>query len=84
MDIRIDKRFQKDLRKLKDPKLSKEVLNLIQKVEGVKSLEGLNGLKKLKGFESYYRIRIGLGLEGNTLSFIRCLHRKDIYKFFPK
>lgn len=81
MDIRIDKRFQKDLRKLKDPKLSKEVLNLIQKVEGVKSLEGL---KKLKGFESYYRIRIGLELEGNTLSFIRCLHRKDIYQFFPK
>jgi mRNA interferase RelE/StbE len=27
--------------------------------------------------------RIGLALEKDTLVFVRCLHRKEIYRFFP-
>ncbi len=42
----------------------------------------------MKGSEDYYRIRLGdyrlgLRIEEGTVSFIRCLHRKDVYKYFP-
>jgi len=49
----------------------------------------LKEIRKLRGFEKDYRIRIGdyrLGLiiDNQIVEFIRCLHRKDIYKYFPK
>ncbi|MCB0846226.1 MAG: type II toxin-antitoxin system RelE/ParE family toxin [Bacteroidetes bacterium] len=52
-------------------------------------------LKKLQGFENYYRIKLGdyrIGIEiekspENTgeeiVTFIRFIHRKDIYRYFP-
>ena len=43
---------------------------------------------KIKGFENYYRIRIGnfrIGFKksGQQVIFMRVLHRKDIYRHFP-
>lgn len=43
---------------------------------------------KLEGFENYYRIRIGdyrigVKIEDNAFIFMRVLHRKEIYRFFP-
>ena len=45
-------------------------------------------LKKLSGGGDYYRIRVGdyrtgIALEGETVAFVRCLHRKEIYRYFP-
>lgn len=46
-------------------------------------------LKKLSGGRgAYYRIRVGdyrLGLEveGDVVVFVRCLHRRDMYRYFP-
>ncbi|MGA1264796.1 MAG: type II toxin-antitoxin system RelE family toxin, partial [Prochlorothrix sp.] len=51
-------------------------------------------LLKLKGYDTYYRIRVGdyrIGLEvlhqsdsGNLeIVFVRVLHRKEIYRYFP-
>ncbi|MGB5593914.1 MAG: type II toxin-antitoxin system RelE/ParE family toxin, partial [Crocosphaera sp.] len=42
----------------------------------------------LKGYQSFYRIKIGdyrIGIEAdnNELIFVRFLHRKEIYRFFP-
>jgi mRNA interferase RelE/StbE len=38
--------------------------------------------------DTFYRVRIGdyrIGLElaGDELIFVRCLHRKEIYRYFP-
>lgn len=46
------------------------------------------GIKQLRGFHGYYRIkigeyRVGFMIEKNTVVFMRAMHRKDIYKFFP-
>ena len=52
------------------------------------------GLIKLQGYDNYYRIRVGdyrLGISieitldevEDVFRFVRCLHRKDIYKYFP-
>jgi mRNA interferase RelE/StbE len=47
-------------------------------------------MKKIEGYESYYRIKMGdyrLGMEAvsnREVIFLRFLHRKDIYRYFPK
>jgi mRNA interferase RelE/StbE len=52
------------------------------------------GLIKLQGYDDYYRIRVGdyrfgisieitLGEVEDVFRFVRCLHRKDIYRYFP-
>jgi mRNA interferase RelE/StbE len=56
--------------------------------EKASCLDELTGVKKLRGGENHYRIRvgdyrIGLQVRGEILTIFRCLHRKDIYKFFP-
>ncbi|WP_417909752.1 type II toxin-antitoxin system RelE family toxin [Candidatus Electronema sp. PJ] len=45
-------------------------------------------MKKLKGYDTFYRVRIGdyrigLKLAEDGLIFVRCLHRKEIYRYFP-
>ncbi len=45
-------------------------------------------LRKMSGGEKYFRIRvsdyrIGIVVEGDEIEFVRCLHRRDIYRFFP-
>jgi mRNA interferase RelE/StbE len=80
--------FAKDLRKIKEKKIKQQVLDIIQQVEKASNLQGINDLKQLKGFDKYYRLkmgdyRFGLILEQDTLLFVRFLHRKDIYRYFP-
>ena len=89
MEIKIDKSFQKDTRRIKDKNVLKRIANTISNVQRAKTLEEINSIKKIQGTQSMYRIRIGdyrLGIiiTDNTVLFIRCLHRKDIYKYFPK
>ncbi|WP_201279130.1 type II toxin-antitoxin system RelE/ParE family toxin [Leptolyngbya iicbica] len=43
---------------------------------------------KLKGYQAFYRIRIGnyrIGLKvtDQEVIFVRLLHRREIYRFFP-
>ncbi len=42
----------------------------------------------MKTGKNYFRIRIGdyrvgIKITGNEILFVRILHRKEIYKFFP-
>jgi Cytotoxic translational repressor of toxin-antitoxin stability system len=89
MIARIDKSFDKDVCKIKDKLFLLKIAECIEHVQTVEQLTSIKNLKKLKGAENFYRIRIGeyrLGIliEDNAVTFIRCLHRKDIYKYFPR
>jgi len=89
MEIKIDKSFQKDTKRIKDKKVLSRIANTIANVQRAKTLEEIKSIKKIQGTQSMYRIRIGdyrLGITifDNKVEFIRCLHRKDIYKYFPK
>jgi mRNA interferase RelE/StbE len=80
--------FAKDLRKITDSDLKTRVKELIEQVEVAKSLQNITSIKKLRGRGNYYRIRvaeyrIGLLVEGNIVTFVRCLDRKEIYRYFP-
>jgi len=89
MEIKIDKSFQKDTKRIKDKKVLSRIANTIANVQRAKTLEEIKSIKKIQGTQSMYRIRIGdyrLGITifDSKVEFIRCLHRKDIYKYFPK
>ncbi len=83
------KSFVKDIeRHSKDKKLLARIEEIIQAVESADSLTDITNLKKLKAEGSYYRIRsgsyrIGLIIDGDTITFVRVLHRSEIYRYFP-
>jgi mRNA interferase RelE/StbE len=88
--VRVDfkKSFTRDLKKIKDNDLLQQVRATIEEVEAAPNLNMISNLKQLKGEGEYFRIkignyRIGLKLENDTFIFIRFLHRKDIYRYFP-
>ena len=88
MRIAFRRSFEKDLKNLKDASLLRRVKELIVAVETANSLGEIRGLKKLRGGGNYYRFRIGdfrvgMAVEGEKFTFVRFIHRKDIYKFFP-
>jgi mRNA interferase RelE/StbE len=80
--------FAKDLRSIKSKEVLSRIKEVIGQVEKAQSLQEVTNIKKLKGSRNYYRIRvgeyrIGLMIEGDEISFIRCLDRKEIYRYFP-
>jgi mRNA interferase RelE/StbE len=88
MTVQFKESFAQDLRSIKDKGLLARVRALIEQVEQAPHLGHLSNLQKLRGGGNYYRIRvgdyrIGFSVEGETVTFIRFLHRKDIYRYFP-
>ena len=88
MKVKFESSFEKDLKLIKDTKLLQKLKSVIIECKNSDKLLDIKNLQKLKGYNTFYRIRIGnyrLGIEveKDTLIFTRFLHRKDIYKFFP-
>ncbi len=88
MKVKFESSFEKDLKLIKDRKLLNKLKSVIIECKNSDKLLDIKNLQKLKGYNTFYRIRIGnyrLGIEveKDTLIFTRFLHRKDIYKFFP-
>lgn len=88
MKIKIDKSFEKDVDKIKNKVIKQEIASVIEKFNQAKQLPEINNLKKLKAANKYYRIRIrdyriGIELEQDVFVFVRFLHRRDIYRYFP-
>jgi mRNA interferase RelE/StbE len=88
MNVEFKSSFIKDLKKIKEKQLQSQIMELIEKVEASGNMIELENVKKLRGSDVYYRIRlgdyrVGLKIENDTVCFIRFLHRKDIYRYFP-
>ncbi len=88
MNVEFRASFSRDLKNVKTKELLKRIRETIEEIELAHSLQDISGLKKLKGASKLYRIkvgeyRIGLALKGDTVVFVRCLDRKDIYRYFP-
>ncbi|VXD20543.1 putative toxin RelE2 [Planktothrix serta PCC 8927] len=59
-----------------------------EEIPNLTDLQTIINLKKLKGDDNAYRLRvgdyrIGFYFDGETVTFARVLHRKDIYRYFP-
>ena len=88
MRVEFRETFEKDLRKLNDKSLLAKLKAAIETIEQADSLDAIPNLKKLKGDDGYFRIRIGdyrvgLFLAGETLLFVRVMHRREFYRYFP-
>lgn len=88
MKVNYEKSFLKDVKKLNNQNIITKLKNTLLSFENSNNLQELQNIKKLKGFDIYYRFKIGdyrLGFkyENSEISIIRFLHRKDIYKLFP-
>jgi mRNA interferase RelE/StbE len=80
--------FARDLKKIGDLRVLEQVRRSIEAVEKATELQEIGGLKKMSGGGAYYRIRIGdwrvgVAVVGDEVEFVRCLHRRDIYRYFP-
>lgn len=88
MQVFFERSFARDLKKIRNRRILKEIGEVISLAEQAESLSELTNLKKLEGYTTYYRIRVGdyrIGLEivEDTIIFVRVLNRKEIYRYFP-
>ena len=88
MKTQFRKSFEKDLKKILDQKLLIQIKKVIEDIETVTTLGEIKNLKKLKGKGDFYRIRIGeyrigIKVHDDTIIFVRLLHRREMYRFFP-
>lgn len=88
MNLKFKSSFAKDLKKVNDDRLMRHISTIIELVEQAQNISQMENIRKLRGNDRYYRIkigdyRIGLMLEDDTVIFVRFLHRKDIYRYFP-
>lgn len=63
------------------------VKEALEQVEAVETLHEVPNLSRMSGASGLYRIRVGdyhIGLAvAEEVEFVRCLHRRDIYRYFP-
>ncbi|HEY88267.1 MAG TPA: type II toxin-antitoxin system RelE/ParE family toxin [Thermoflexia bacterium] len=88
MKVEFKRSFVKDLERVRHKGLKKRVKQIITQIEEKQTLQEIGNVKRLRGGERYYRIRmgdyrLGLMLEEDMVIFVRFLHRKDIYRYFP-
>lgn len=88
MEVVFKESFLKDLRRIKERALARRVKEVIESIEQASTLQEIANLKPLKSSTGYYRIRlgdyrIGLHVERETITLIRFLHRKEVYRYFP-
>jgi mRNA interferase RelE/StbE len=82
------KSFLRDLRKIKSDDLLDAIREVIVQVEAAAELQQIANLKKMSSSTGFYRIRIGdyrigIAVEGDRVEFVRCLNRRDLYRYFP-
>ena len=90
MKIKIRKHFGKDIDKISNKKLLQKIIKIINEIEKSNDILDINNIKKMKGkVNNAYRIkidnyRIGIFYVDEIIELTRFLHRKDIYRYFPK
>ncbi len=88
MEVRYKRAFIKDLKRLSaDIRKSIEHLSL-DEIPCLNNVNEIKHLKKIKGYDNFFRIKIGdyrIGIEyrDHAIVFMRVLHRKEIYRYFP-
>ena len=88
MKVEFKASFARDLKRIKDKGLLRQAREVIESTESAQSLPEIPNLKKLRVEGHYFRIRIGdyrmgLTIEGDRITFVRFLHRSEVYRYFP-
>ena len=88
MKLLFHENFNKDLSSLGNAVLAKQIKKLVFRLESASNLSEIPNVKKMQGGPNFFRVRIGdyrVGItkQGNTITLMRVLHRKEIYRYFP-
>jgi len=88
MKVAYEAAFLRDLKRVRSKKVRRRVQRVIEEVKEASAPHEILELTKLRGYETLYRIRVGdyrIGIEivDDTVIFVRFLHRRDIYRYFP-
>ncbi len=89
ISVEYSARFVKDLKQLRGtPPFDKIKELCFEEIPEMDGHDEIPHFSKLEGYDTYYRIRvgdyrIGVKIEGDTFVFMRVLHRKEIYRYFP-
>jgi mRNA interferase RelE/StbE len=88
MRIKIKKKAIKDIQKIPEVYNENIISFIFSDLKELRSLGQIPDVVKLKGFDDYYRVRIGpyrIGFkyEDNQMIIYRIMDRKDLYKYFP-
>lgn len=88
MNVRYEASFERDLKSIRDNALLKRIKSIIDDIKKVDNTKHIGNLKKLKGYDTFYRIKLGdyrIGIEiiKDEVIFTRFLHRKEVYRYFP-
>lgn len=88
MKVEFRKSFEKDLGKIREKELLSRIKAVIEEFEASVNLADIKNVKRLKAAGNYYRIRVGeyrIGFTENegVFIFVRVLHRKEMYRYFP-
>jgi mRNA interferase RelE/StbE len=80
--------FDADLAEITNAALLRRIQRVIEQVEAAQTFQQISNLKRLEAAGKYYRIRlsdyrIGFVFEQETVTFVRCLNRREIYRYFP-
>ncbi len=88
MNVAFESSFARDLKRIKNRTLLQRIQRTISQIKAATILTEIRSIKKMQGYATFYRIRLGdyrIGLEvvDEQVVFVRILHRKDIYRYFP-
>lgn len=88
MRVAYEAAFLRDLKRVRSKKIRHQIQRVVDEVKRASNPHEILSLTKLHGYEMFYRIRVGdyrIGIEivDDTIIFVRFLHRRDIYRYFP-
>lgn len=88
MELRYERRFERDLGRIRDAALRLRVERAIVDLEMASAIDDVRGIVQLRGSPAHYRVRIGdyrLGIEvaGEAAVLVTFGHRRDFYRDFP-
>ncbi len=88
MKLVFKKSFHRDLKKISNKDVLSTVAKTIHGARKASQMKEIQGIKKLSAYKTYYRVkikdyRIGINYDGLDFYFVRILHRRDFYKYFP-
>lgn len=87
MRVIAENSFKRDYKKL-TPQVQALITTAYETLLNTERLDELKEVTKMVGYKIYYRFkigdfRIGFEYENETVTLIRVLNRKEIYKYFP-
>ena len=89
MRVRYQSSFNRDIRRIRDIRLRREIERVIADLHEAASITDLSGVRKLRSASGrHYRIRIreyrlGIILYDDAIVLARFAHRSEFYRRFP-